>query len=183
MSGTGVEWIASKIAFDGSKLELVEDGQHPLHALYKTMANLLSVFVEEVAFLPFLSGIEKFFHEAEDRYAPAGMGSTPILTTIYNHWIFFDVRFKPSHETLGDCFLGGSDLLGLDFMEVEAVENLCLSQLGLYEILGSNGDRYWCELFFHGYLTRRFDAVFVAGFPDRPKTQPRNIRFNRGRRD
>ena len=62
MSGTGVEWIASKIAFDGSKLELVEDGQHPLHALYKTMANLLSVFVEEVAFLPFLSGIEKFFH-------------------------------------------------------------------------------------------------------------------------
>ncbi|MDA0814125.1 MAG: hypothetical protein O3C21_17260 [Verrucomicrobia bacterium] len=251
--------------------QLVAVGQHLIHAIYKTMANLLSVFYEN---MPFLYGVDKFFYEAEDRYLPDENGFTPILTTIYNHWAFFDVRFKPSEETLGDCFLGVSDLIGLDVFEVEAVENLCHSRLGLYEILGSNGDifqvrelvtdqklstiiptkflaepgtlaflrilpplkvmdcpnicvttpyvtrelrendwleyfkrhqilpgapgaedrlyrhmkygknrYYWCEFFFHGYLTHRFDAVFVKGFPDRPKTQPRHILFNRGRRD
>jgi hypothetical protein len=39
---------------------------------------------------------------------------------------------------------------------------------------------YWSEFIFNGFLNYRSDAIFLAGIPDRPKTQPQHKKFDAG---
>jgi hypothetical protein len=244
--------------------ELIDGGYHPIHAVYMTMANLLSMFVEEVAGLPFLHQAHEFLLKAEDLYTPGYPPISPITLSHYHHWSCFDVSFGTDHETLGECFFRVVDLLGIDPVQVEAVEKLCCSRLGLYQILNASGGTfrirelvtgretdtiiptgfraeagsmalvrvlppltgicsahvavttpymtigtcekdwleyferhqilagapgagerlhrhmnwYWCEFLFNGYVNHRSDAIFVAGIPDRPETQPQHSSFD-----
>ena len=57
----------------------------------------------------------------------------------FAHWTAFDVAFGRDNETLGDCWVGISDLLDLDPIQVEAARNLCLSRSGIYEVAGESG--------------------------------------------
>jgi hypothetical protein len=250
--------------------ELIEDGYYPLHAIYLAMANFVSVFVEEAVDFPFFHQVEKFLLKAQDRYNPGYPPLSPITMSHYNFWSFFDVPFGRDNETVGECFLGLSDLFGIETVFVEAVEKLCGSRLGLYKIvnassgtfqirelvtgremetiiptgfhakagclaflrvlppltgvpsshvavttpyvtLGTSEDDwlryferqqilagapgsevrlnrhmkrgndvwYWCEYFFYGYVNHRSDAIFVAGLPDHPDTQPQHSTFNK----
>ena len=249
--------------------DLIAGGRHPFHAVYSNVANLLNLFVEELVDLPFLNRAHAFLLKAQDLYSPGYPPMSPITVSYYVHWTLFDVPFGADRETLGDCFLGVSDLLGLDPVQVEAGEKLCHSRLGLYRIVsatdgtfrlremitdrefdtiiptgfnteagrlalirvlpplhgmpsphiavttpyvvvgtpeadwleyfvrqqvlaGSPGaedrlhrhmkhsqdDWYWTEFFFYGYVNHRSDAIFVAGVPDRPETQPHHPKFN-----
>jgi hypothetical protein len=39
-------------------------------------------------------------------------------------------------------------------------------------------DWYWSEFVFCGYVNHRSDAIFLAGLPDRPETQPHHKEFD-----
>ncbi len=38
---------------------------------------------------------------------------------------------------------------------------------------------YWSEFAFYGYVNYRSDAIFLAGFPDQPQTQPAHNKYDR----
>lgn len=249
---------------------LIAEGVHPLHAIYANLTNLISLFVEELADLPGFHRQYKFLVKAEDLYTPGYPPVSPITVSYYIGWTTLDVAFGLDNETFADCFLGVSDLLGIDPIQVEAVRNLCQSRIGIYEVASASGagqfrlreivtdkeleatfpsgfqgrpgelilvrvlpplesfpsphlaittpylllgcskadwleyfrrqeilagapgaeerlyrhmkrgkdDWYWSEFLFYGYVNHRADAIFVAGFPDRPETQPHHDDFD-----
>src|SRR6266404_1879618 len=63
--------------------QLVRDGHHPLHAIYKNVMNLISVFVEEITVLPFLHRAYDFLEKAEDLYCPGYPPLSPITVSYY----------------------------------------------------------------------------------------------------
>src|SRR5688572_6810227 len=69
--------------------ELIAKGHHPLHAIYKNLTNLISLFVEELVCLPFLHRVHSFLVKAEDLYTPGYPPLSPITWSHYNNWTFF----------------------------------------------------------------------------------------------
>jgi hypothetical protein len=154
--------------------QMVRDGTHPAHAVYKHTVNLISVFVEQAVPLPFLRDAYKFLTRAEDLYTPGYPPMSPITLTHYNSWTMFDVRFGQDRETLGECFLAVADWLGLDAVQVEATRNMCQSSLSIYQTTRVRGDIFGLRelvtgreidvLIPTGFKTRGREAWFFSGF-------------------
>ena len=125
----------------------------------------MSVFVEQVVSLPFLKDAYKFLTRAEDLYSPGYPPMSPVTVTFYNSWVFFDVRFGPDHETLGECFLALVDLLGLDSVQVEATRNLCQSSLGIFQTVRAAGKIFGLRELVTG---REIEALIPTGFRTKP---------------
>lgn len=147
--------------------KLIQEGTHPAHAVYSHVINLLSVFLEEVARLPFMRSAHKFLTRAEDIYMPGYPPMSPITVSHYASWTACDVRFGEDQETLCDCFLGVSDLLDLDPIRLEAAQHLSQSRLGLYEMGRQIGDRFQLRELVSG---TEVEALIPTGFKARPGT-------------
>lgn len=249
--------------------ELIQEGHDPVHALYINVNNLISLFAEQVMEFPMFQKAYRFLEKAQDQYCPGYPPMSPITVSYYTCWTLYDVPFGKAKETIGDCFVGLTDLLGLHPLQIEAARNLCQSRMGIYEVLGAAAscfrlrelvtDRelqavipsgfkgkpgdlilirllppvpdcglphvgmttpyvlvgclgvdwihyfgrhqivpgavgceerlrrhmkegrdtyYWSEFAFYGYLNFRSDAIFLAGFPDQPYTQPAHNTFD-----
>lgn len=120
---------------------LVAQGYDPLHAVYIAVQNITSVFSECVSVLPELKSYYKTVGDAEEEYMPSGPRMSPLTTSYFTTWAFFDFRFGGDHETIGACLaeLGGQ--LGLDAGMVEAIRQFQQSHMGIYEHRGTVGGK------------------------------------------
>lgn len=144
---------------------LVKEGHDPIHAVYIHVQNITSVFAENVSPLPELRQYYKIAEKAEDEYLPAGPPMSPLTSSYFTTWAFFDVRFGPDHETIGTCLLELSDLLDMEPRIVEATRQFQQSRMGIYEHLGSAGGR--CRL--KELITDREIVCYcTSGYAGRP---------------
>lgn len=108
----------------------------PAHAVYIVCQNLVSVFAEHLSTFPELKAYCKLAGPAEDLYIPHGPPISPLTTSYFTLWAFFDLTFGESGETIGTCFLDLADLLGVDDHLVKAARFLQASRMGIYEHYG-----------------------------------------------
>ncbi len=119
----------------------VEGGSDPLFAVYAVVQNLTSVFSEGVS--PFKE-FKEFYDTiaaAEDEYLPSGPPMSPLTGSYFTTWAFFDVRFGPDSETVGNCMIDLSGVLDMAPCMVEALRQFQVSRMGIYEHVGAKGGK------------------------------------------
>ena len=122
----------------------VELGLDPLHAAYVSIQNFTSLFAEAVSTLDECDPYYRIIVKAEDEYAPGGPPMSPLTTSYFTTWAFFDVRFGPDSETIGTCLIDTAPTLGLDQAMIEIARRFQESRMGIYEHMGTEGAR--CRL-------------------------------------
>lgn len=66
---------------------------------------------------------------------------SPLTTSYFTSWAFFDLRFGSGLETLGTCLLDVSGELGMDSGMAGVVRQFQQSRMGIYEHCGNVGRR------------------------------------------
>lgn len=113
----------------------------PLHSLYIYGQNQLSVLIEQMAELPILDKLTIPYAEAQEAYMPSGPPMSPLTTSYFTCWGFFDLctsGFKK--ETLAT--------IATDFCQFQHVDEglICLfetmsgSRMGVYRHEGTSGE-------------------------------------------
>lgn len=115
--------------------------QDPLHAAYVAGLNFTSFFMEEATQFPEFDSYWKIYGPAQKEYLPGGPPLSPLTTSYFNTWAFFDVRFGPDQETIGTCLLDVADLLGMDPFMAETIRQFQDSRMGIYENFGVEDGR------------------------------------------
>ena len=123
---------------------LVRSGHDPLHAAYVAAQNFTSFFAEPVSQFPEFDPYCRIVGPAEEEYMPGSPPMSPLTTSYFTTWAFFDVRFGPDEETIGTCLIDVADLLGMDPFMAETIRRFQGSRMGIYEHGGGEGGR--CRL-------------------------------------
>ena len=144
---------------------LVKDGHDPLHAVYISVQNITSVFSECISVHPELEPYYDVIAAAEVEYMPDGPPMSPLTTTYFTTWAFFDFRFGGGLETIGTCLLDVSDRLGLNAGLVEAIRQFQESRMGIYEHCGTRGGRVRLRQLVTG---QDFDTLSITGYEGKP---------------
>jgi hypothetical protein len=116
----------------------------PLHAVYAAVQNVSSVFAERVSVFPEFASYYKVVFDAQETYMPSGPPWSPLTTSYFTSWVFYDLRFGPDRETIGTCLLDVGERLGLVPDEIEAIRRMSETRMGIYEHTGLKGGR--CRL-------------------------------------
>jgi hypothetical protein len=93
------------------------------------------------------------------------------------------VNFPPPEQGQDIGLESGS--VAADWIEYFERQQVIPGSVGLEHRLHQHmkegkGSFYWSEFVFYGFVNYRSDAIFLAGFPDRPQTQPHHPKFDPG---
>jgi hypothetical protein len=138
------------------------DDLDPLHAVYTVIQNLTSVFTEQVSEFPEFKPYYVLVDEAEREYMPAGPPMSPLTRSYFTTWAFFDLRFGPDQETIGDCLLDVAGPLGIGEEGTQAIRLMSGTRMGIYEHVRIIGGR--CVL--RELISEdEFECYVSAGYP------------------
>jgi hypothetical protein len=132
----------SKIPRDlQGKVTLDTPGYDPLHAAYIAAQNFTGFFMEEATQFPEFDSFWKIYGPTQKEYMPSGPPISPLTTSYFTTWAFFDLRSGPDGETIGTCLLDVAELLELDPLMAETIRQFQDSRMGIYEQCGNDGGR------------------------------------------
>jgi hypothetical protein len=114
-------------------------GLHPEHAAYIYVVNQVSVLCEILTSLPELDRFVDLIGRADEGYMPSWPPMSPISTSHFNTWAFFDAAVGIERETIGTIILDLAPDLPLAPGFVDLLEHLTKSRLGLYAHEGGEG--------------------------------------------
>lgn len=117
---------------------LIEEGLDPVHAAYVSVQHITSAFAEDVSQLREMAVFSDAYCAAEDEYLPSGPPMSPLTGSFFTSWAFYDLQFSPN-ETLANCLIESSDVVGVAPHQLVALKNLCASRMGIYEHCGLDG--------------------------------------------
>jgi hypothetical protein len=120
---------------------LVREGYDPLRAAYLAAQNYVAAFAESASEFEEFDPYSELAGPASDEYMPHGPPISPLTTSYFTSWAFFDLRFGPDRETIGSCLLDVADLLKLDEEMFETVRRFQATRMGIYEHCGGRGGR------------------------------------------
>ncbi|MBN2131016.1 MAG: hypothetical protein JW741_16055 [Sedimentisphaerales bacterium] len=106
----------------------------PVHSAYVRVQNLTSAFAEAVSPLPELKPYHEAAGNAEEEYMPIGPPMSPLTSSYFTTWAFFDLRFGHDLETVGSVLLDVSQHLKLSDSDFAVARQLQQSRMGLYEV-------------------------------------------------
>ena len=130
---------AAKLAGEARADELL-DGLTPEHRLLATGHNLLSTQFEVLSELPEMRRFADAFIDAEDKYMPSGPPISPLTSSYFHCWAFYDLVFGLGRESIATCLIAVGKALGVDPGLLAVWTALERSRLGLYVHQGSDGD-------------------------------------------
>lgn len=120
---------------------LIGKGLDPVHAAYAYVQQLTSYFAEQVSALLEMRAYAKIVGDAEDEYMPGFPPMSPVTTSFFTTWAFFDLRIGGTGDTIGGCLIEANDLFPMHPDQLAALKDLSDSRMGIYERLGMNGER------------------------------------------
>lgn len=118
---------------------LIKAGFDPIHAVYVFIQQMSSHFAEGMSQLPEMKPYYKLAAAAEDEYMPAGPPISPLTTSFFTTWAFYDLRFGNTNETIADCQIELNDLIWMNADQLDALKKLAASRMGIYEHVGFEG--------------------------------------------
>jgi hypothetical protein len=104
----------------------------PLHGIYAYAQNKISVFIEEISALPALSKLTNAHTDAEDVYMPSGPPMSPLTTSYFSCWGFFDLCVGIKKESFGTVIIDICRSLGVDKGLITVFECMQNSRMGFY---------------------------------------------------
>ena len=104
----------------------------PLHGVYAYAQNKISVFVEQIASLPALSKLANAYTDAEDIYMPSGPPMSPLTTSYFSCWGFFDLCVGIKRESFGTVIIDIGRSLNVDQGLITIFKCMQNSRMGFY---------------------------------------------------
>ena len=113
--------------------KLIEEGTDPVHAAYIFVHHIASVFAENVSHLPEMRTFTKEVGSAEDEYMPNGPPMSPLTSSYFTSWAFFDYRIGDTTDTLASCLIDANDIIWMNPDQLDALKKMNESRMGIYE--------------------------------------------------
>ena len=129
---------AAKVAVEEARLgddrlrELLATGYDPAHAALIYAQNFASFLSEQMSPMKELRQYAGIVGKAEDDYQPGFPPLSPVTTSYFTTWAFFDVLFGQSHETIGTCLLRLARDMPFPGWLVDAIGAMQKSRMGFY---------------------------------------------------
>jgi len=166
-------WRPSQSTPDIAKL--IADGFDPVHAAYIFVHHITSVFSENVSQFPQMRVYAQEVGSAEEEYMPSGPPMSPLTTSFFSCWAFFDHRIGNTTDTLAGCLIEANDTICMNPHQLDALRMMSQSRMGIYEHQGFEQDyvRLWelvteREFVCHstsGYRGKSGELWYVRLFP------------------
>jgi hypothetical protein len=112
----------------------------PVHGLYAFAQNQLTDIIEPLMDLPALAKLADIYAEAQEEYGPGGPPISPLTTSYFSGWGFFDLVGGAKRESLASIAIDVCRHLQLDPQLIELFETLNRSRLGVYRHDGFVGE-------------------------------------------
>jgi hypothetical protein len=112
--------------------ELSTTGYDPAHAAFVYAQNFAAYLSEKLSPMPDLRQYVSTVGGAEDDYLPSFPPGSPVTTSYFTTWAFFDVLFGESHETIGTCLLRLARDVPFPDGLVDAINAMQQSRMGFY---------------------------------------------------
>lgn len=137
----------------------------PVHGVYIYGQHQLSVLIEQLAALPMLDPLTDAYAAAADDYTPSGPPLSPLTTSYFTSWGFFDLHAGAHKETFGTVAIALCQFLQVDPGLIHIFELMQQSRMGLYLHEGMSGHHVLLrELITH----REIRAMSASGYQGRP---------------
>ncbi len=116
------------------------DGLMPEHKVLAAAHNLLSVQFELLSELPEMRRFAEAFMNADEEYMPSGPPASPLTSSYFHCWAFYDLTFGLERESIATCLIAVGKALKADPSLLVVWSALERSRLGLYVHQGTDGD-------------------------------------------
>ena len=137
---------------------------HPVHAAYVFAQNQVSVMSEQLSELKEMAPIVDILSKAEDLYSPSGPPMSPLTTSYFTSWAFFDACVGPTRETIGTITLAIGAAFGMQAELLRVIQSMQESWMGLYLQRGTDGSLVVLEDIVTGTVCR---AISPTGYHGR----------------
>ena len=133
----------------------------PVHAVYVYAQNMMSVLGEQLGELPELSKLVNALADAEEEYMPSYPPMSPLSTSYFTCWSFFDLTTGVKRETLGTIIIDACRSLGVNEGLLTVFELLQNSRMGFYAHEGVSGKRLRLRELVTG---KEMEAIYPTGY-------------------
>lgn len=113
---------------------------HPAHAVYVITQNQISVMSEQLTGLHDMAGFVKIIAKAEEEYMPGGPPISPLTTSFFTCWAFFDVCVGLAEETIATTAMAVGAAFGMRDDLLRLMGLMQQSRMGIYVHDGAEGD-------------------------------------------
>lgn len=137
----------------------------PLHAVYVYGQNKMSVLVEQLAELPELLKLNNTYADAEEEYMPHGPPISPLTSSYFYCWGFFDLSIGLHKETFGFVATEVSKEMQADQDLIHVFEIMNASRMGLYAHSGFSAG---CVLLRELVTGQELTAKVASGYKGQP---------------
>jgi hypothetical protein len=134
---------------------------HPAHAAYIYAQNQVSVISEQLTALKEMTPFVDIVSQADDLYLPSGPPMSPLTTSYFTCWAFFDACAGSAHETIGTTILELGAAFGMSPELLRLIQSLQDSRMGLYIQRGVEGTLVVLEDIVSGDICR---AISPGGY-------------------
>jgi hypothetical protein len=137
---------------------------HPTHAIYVYAQNQVSVISEQLSALEEMDRFVELISTAQDEYMPSGPRMSPLTTSFFTCWAFFDACVGAAEETLGTTILSVGSAFGMDDGLLRVIGLLQDSRMGVYVHEGGDEGRVVLRELVTGTVCR---AICPSGYRGR----------------
>lgn len=116
----------------------IREGMDPVHAAYAFVQHITSFFAEGVSQLPEMKKFAAIYIKAEDEYLPSGPPMSPLTTSFFASWAFYDLQFDDT-DTLASCLIESNDVVCMNPDQLDGLKKMAASRMGIYEHVGTEG--------------------------------------------
>ncbi|MGE4160079.1 MAG: hypothetical protein AB7F75_13440 [Planctomycetota bacterium] len=166
--------------------KFIDEGLDPVHAVYVFLQHLTSNFSELVSQLREMKKFVKIVAKAEEEYMPSGPPMSPLTTSYFTCWAFYDLRFDGT-DTLASCLIEANNVIWMNSHQLHALKLMTASRMGIYEHVGVEGPHVMLrelvtEAIFSchvasGYLGRPGELWYVRLLPPLPDLVHYHVAF------
>jgi hypothetical protein len=115
-------------------------GFHPAHTAYVYTQNQVSVMSEQLTALKEMAPFADIISKAEDLYVPSAPPMSPLTTSYFTCWAFFDACVGSANETIGTTILEVGAAFGMHPELLRLIRLMQDSRMGFYLHHGREGD-------------------------------------------
>jgi hypothetical protein len=114
---------------------------HPAHAIYVHAQNQVSVMSEQLTVLKEMDRFYQLFSKAENDYMPSYPPTSPLTSSFFTCWAFFDACIGLAKETIGTTIIAVGSALGMDNDLLRIIGLMQESRMAVYAHEGFDQER------------------------------------------
>ena len=114
-------------------------GYHPAHAVYVYAQNQMSVMSQQLTALREMAPFADLVEKAEEQYMPGGPPMSPLTSSYFTCWAFFDACVGSADETIGSTAIAAGAAFGMPPDLVRVFRLMQESRMGVYVHEGVQG--------------------------------------------